>query len=67
MVLILPQTTFEAIPPKDVGGDALLAEADASPQILDLCCNNIPPIVPMALTLKYLNSQKVIELTKVMT
>ena len=34
MMLILPQSRFEAIPPNDVGGDAFLAEADASLQIL---------------------------------
>ena len=31
--MILPQTKFEAIPPRDVGGEAFLADVDPSRQI----------------------------------
>ena len=53
MTLVLPQTKFEAIPPKDVEGDAFLAEADVSGQFLYFCRNNFSPIPPMALTLNF--------------
>ena len=37
---MLSQTNFEAIPPKHVGGNAYLAEADPSNQILGFCRNS---------------------------
>ena len=34
MTLLFPQTKFEAVPPRDVGGVAYLAQTDTSNQIL---------------------------------
>ena len=57
MTLIFLQTKFETVPPKNEGGAAFLAKVDASCQILDFCRNNIFPVAPMALILKFLESQ----------
>ena len=38
-ILILPQTKFEVIPPKDAAEVASLAEANVSHQILGFCYN----------------------------
>ena len=55
MALTLPpQTKSEAIPPKDIGGDAFLAEAYSSLQILGFCLNNFSP---MDVILKFLEAQ----------
>ena len=57
MTLVLPHTRSEATSPKDSGEVVLLAEANVSPQSLDLCRNNFSPIALMALMLKSLESQ----------
>ena len=57
MALILPQTKFEAILLKDVGGDTFLVEDDASHQILGFRSNNFSPMVLIDLIMKFLESQ----------
>ena len=54
---MIPQTKFEALPPKDIRGDTFLVEADASRQILGYGCNNFSSIVLMDLTLRFLKFQ----------
>ena len=51
MILMLPQTKLEAIPPKDIGGDTFLV---ASHQILGFGSNNFSPMVRTDLILKFL-------------
>ena len=53
MILILPQTQFEAIPSKDAGEVALQSEADRSHQILGLCHKSFSLVAHMALILKF--------------
>ena len=55
MSLILHQTKLEASPPKDVGEQAFLVEADALHQMLGFCHNNFSPIADMALVLDIWN------------
>ena len=57
MILILPQTQFEAIPSKDAGEVALQSEADRSHQILGFCHKSFSLVAHMALILKFLYSQ----------
>ena len=57
MTLILPQTKFESVLPKDIGGDMFLFEADASCQILGFGHSNLPLVVVINLILKFLESQ----------
>ena len=57
MTLILLQIKFEAIPSKDVGEVAFQADADESHQILGFCRNSFSLVAPMALILKFLDSQ----------
>ena len=49
---VIAWTKFEAIFPKDVGGVAFSAEADALHQILGSPCKTFLPVVSMALVLK---------------
>ena len=57
MTLILPQTKFEVISPKDIQGDTFLVKADASCQILGFGHNKFSSVIFMDLTLKFLESQ----------
>ena len=50
--MIIPQTKFEAIISKNVGG-----ERHASQQILDLSCYNFLPVTPMVMTMVFMKSQ----------
>ena len=54
MTLILPQSKFKAIPPKDVGADVFLGKADVSPYILGFNGNNLYPMILMDLILTFL-------------
>ena len=47
--LIIPQTKFEAITSRDVGGDRFQAKTHASQQILDLIRYNSLPVAPMVM------------------
>ena len=55
--LIIPQTKFEAIMSKDVGGDRFPVKTHASQQILDLDRYNFLPVAPMVMTVVFLKSQ----------
>ena len=55
--LVIPQTKFEAIISKDVGGDRFQGKTHESRQILDLGCYNFLPVAPMAMILVFLKSQ----------
>ena len=57
ITLILPQTKFEAIPSKDAGRDAFLAEANVLSQVSDFGRNNVSPMVPMDLIIEFLEFQ----------
>ena len=57
MTLVLPQSKFEAIPPKDMREDTFLVEADVLHQILGSERNDFSPVVLMDLILKLLESQ----------
>ena len=57
MTLILLSTNFEVIPPKYGGEVTFSVGVDALHPILDFCHIIFPPRAPMALILKFLESQ----------
>ena len=54
--LVIPQTKFEAIISKDVGGDRFQVKTHASRQILDLGRYNFLPVAPMVMNVVFLKS-----------
>ena len=57
IALIIPQTKFEAIISKDVGGDRFQVKTHVSLQILDQGLYNFLPVVPMVMISVFLKLQ----------
>ena len=56
MAMVMPQTKFETILPKDEREDTFLAKADVSRNTIDLGCHNFLLVAPMVTILIFLES-----------